>query len=252
MTRRPLLAAVAATALLLAAACTSMPGKTPGSTTPTGTNPPAAVQGSNPVTPPRPPAPPPAVAPAPPPAAPAAATYTVRPGDTLSRIAAAHGLSWPSLCAANRLPDCNLIDPGQVLTLTGSGFVASNVGRKPVSRQVTAPRTAARAPVVRRIVAPAGSPAGYCTQAIAYLTAHAAPGFTFTCAPHASEPPCASVASDAVGCTSAVTSAGVTTGHIYIDSNCPSATTYENEASNSNRAAGLNDAPVDPLGGARC
>lgn len=52
--------------------------------------------------------------------APAGDTYTVKPGDTLSGIATAHGLDWQTLYDANRAvigdnPD--LIYPGQVLSL---------------------------------------------------------------------------------------------------------------------------------------
>jgi len=54
----------------------------------------------------------------------AAARYTVRPGDTLSGIAAARGVpgGWPALYAANRTvigPDPGLIRPGTVLVLPG-------------------------------------------------------------------------------------------------------------------------------------
>jgi LysM repeat protein len=54
----------------------------------------------------------------------AAARYAVRPGDTLSGIAAACGVpgGWPSLYAANRAvigPDPGLIRPGTVLVLPG-------------------------------------------------------------------------------------------------------------------------------------
>lgn len=53
-----------------------------------------------------------------------AATWTVRPGDTLSAIAAALGVrgGWPALYAANRAaigPDPGLIHPGTVLTVPG-------------------------------------------------------------------------------------------------------------------------------------
>ncbi len=50
------------------------------------------------------------------------ATYTVRSGDTLSRIAAANGLGWRDLYAANRdvISDPSLIRPGQVLRLGGA------------------------------------------------------------------------------------------------------------------------------------
>jgi LysM repeat protein len=50
-------------------------------------------------------------------------TYVVQPGDTLSRIAAVHGLgSWETLYAANRdrISNPNLIRVGQVLIIPGS------------------------------------------------------------------------------------------------------------------------------------
>jgi LysM repeat protein len=68
-----------------------------------------------------PPPPPPPPAPAPPP--PAAATYTVRPGDSLSKIAARYpspAITWQSIYAANRGvigPNPGLIRPGQVLVI---------------------------------------------------------------------------------------------------------------------------------------
>lgn len=52
--------------------------------------------------------------------APAGSTYTVKAGDTLSRIADALGIdSWETLWAANKptVPDANLIYPGQRLTV---------------------------------------------------------------------------------------------------------------------------------------
>lgn len=45
----------------------------------------------------------------------AVALYTVKPGDTLWGIA---GNAWPVVCADNRIPDCNLIYPGQELRLS--------------------------------------------------------------------------------------------------------------------------------------
>src|SRR5690348_3182354 len=53
-----------------------------------------------------------------------AATWTVRPGDTLSAVAAALGVrgGWPALYAANRAavgPDPGLIRPGTVLAVPG-------------------------------------------------------------------------------------------------------------------------------------
>ncbi|TET99549.1 MAG: LysM domain-containing protein [Dehalococcoidia bacterium] len=56
-----------------------------------------------------------------PPSRPSPRTYTVRPGDTLSGIAARFGIAdWRTLYQANKDvigPDPNLIRPGQVLTI---------------------------------------------------------------------------------------------------------------------------------------
>ena len=68
------------------------------------------------------PAPAPKPKPAPKPApAPKPGTYTVKAGDTLSGIAAAHGTSWQELQRINGIPDANKIYPGQVLRLPGGG-----------------------------------------------------------------------------------------------------------------------------------
>ncbi|GAA4916055.1 LysM peptidoglycan-binding domain-containing protein [Nesterenkonia rhizosphaerae] len=46
-------------------------------------------------------------------------TYTVRAGDTLSQIAAAHGVSISDLASVNRIANINLIRVGQKLTIPG-------------------------------------------------------------------------------------------------------------------------------------
>lgn len=46
-----------------------------------------------------------------------AQTYTVRPGDTLDRIAELHGTTVAAICRANHIADPNRIDAGQVLTI---------------------------------------------------------------------------------------------------------------------------------------
>ena len=57
-------------------------------------------------------------APAPKPAPkPSQATYTVRPGDTLSGIASRYGTSWQELQRINGIADANRIYPGQVIKL---------------------------------------------------------------------------------------------------------------------------------------
>lgn len=53
------------------------------------------------------------------PTAPATGTYTVKPGDTLSGIAAKFATSYQQLAAINKIPDPNKIYPGQVLRLNG-------------------------------------------------------------------------------------------------------------------------------------
>ena len=53
--------------------------------------------------------------------APAAKTVTVKAGDTLSGIAAAHGTTWQELQRINGIANANLIYPGQVLKLPGGG-----------------------------------------------------------------------------------------------------------------------------------
>lgn len=48
-----------------------------------------------------------------------ATTYTVKPNDTLSAIAASFGVTWSSLAAYNHLANPNKIYPGQVLKIIG-------------------------------------------------------------------------------------------------------------------------------------
>jgi LysM repeat protein len=48
-------------------------------------------------------------------------TYTVKSGDRLSGIAQRFGLSWQKLCEQNGLRDCDMIVPGQELSLRGGG-----------------------------------------------------------------------------------------------------------------------------------
>lgn len=56
---------------------------------------------------------------------PAAQTYTVKPGDTLSGIAAKYGTTWQALQQINGIADANKIYPGQVLRVTGSAAAPS-------------------------------------------------------------------------------------------------------------------------------
>lgn len=58
---------------------------------------------------------PPAKTTGPPPAPAPARTYTVKPGDTLSKIAGMYGTTYQAIAAANGIANPNLIYPGQVL-----------------------------------------------------------------------------------------------------------------------------------------
>ncbi|WP_104117488.1 lytic transglycosylase domain-containing protein [Arthrobacter sp. B1805] len=88
-----------------------------------------------------------APAPAAPPAPEAGASYTVKPGDTLSAIAARNGVSLQAVLASNNLSMTSIIRPGQKLTLGAT-----------VSTQSTPPATAAPA-------APAPAPGSYSVKA---------------------------------------------------------------------------------------
>ncbi len=59
-------------------------------------------------------------APAPAPAPTGGGTYVVKPGDTLSAIAARHDVGLEALLTSNNLAMTSIIHPGQKLTLTGS------------------------------------------------------------------------------------------------------------------------------------
>jgi LysM repeat protein len=58
------------------------------------------------------------------PAAPSGKTYTVKPGDALSRIAAAHGVSTAALAAHNKIKDADVIFAGQVIKIPAGGSAA--------------------------------------------------------------------------------------------------------------------------------
>ena len=57
--------------------------------------------------------------------APAGTTYTVRPGDTLSDIAAQYGTSWQHLAEINGIDDPDVIYPGQVLRIDSAAPAAA-------------------------------------------------------------------------------------------------------------------------------
>lgn len=59
--------------------------------------------------------------------------YTVKPGDTLIRIALENGQSWRDLVKWNGLENPNLIEVGQVLRVVTPGVDAAGVNARPVS-----------------------------------------------------------------------------------------------------------------------
>jgi LysM repeat protein/GH25 family lysozyme M1 (1,4-beta-N-acetylmuramidase) len=63
----------------------------------------------------------PVAAPSPAPAPSSGTTYTVRSGDSLGAIGARFGVSWQAIAQANRIPNPNLIYPGQVLQIPRGG-----------------------------------------------------------------------------------------------------------------------------------
>jgi hypothetical protein len=87
--------------------------------------------------------------------------------------------------------------------------------------------------------APTGPDRASCAAALAYLAAHAAPGFVSTCphdaGGHQATTVCIRIATCVPG-----------TGQIWIADPCPAA--YMNEASNSWVLMGESDAPWDPYG----
>lgn len=96
------------------------------------------------------------------------------------------------------------------------------------------------APAAAQVFTTAASPpSGYgCGAAIAYLAAHAAPGFRFEC-------PGYSLGHQAMTC---INVAGVCSGEKLITISDPCRAAYMNEASNSWVLEGLRSAPIDPYG----
>ncbi|WP_146067324.1 LysM peptidoglycan-binding domain-containing protein [Arthrobacter sp. SX1312] len=88
-------------------------------------------------------------APAAPAAPAAAATYVVKPGDTLGAIASRHGVSLQSVLTANRLSMSSIIYPGQKLSLGGKAPVAAPAPAPVKSKPAPAPSPAGGTYVVK-------------------------------------------------------------------------------------------------------
>lgn len=73
-----------------------------------------------------------------------AKTYTARSGDTLSGIAAKHGVSLSTLFKANKMNGSTIIYPGQKIKLSGSAAAPARVAAaKPAAKAKAAPKPAA-------------------------------------------------------------------------------------------------------------
>ena len=82
--------------------------------------------------------------------------YVVKPGDALSKIAAAHGVKTKDLMAANNITDANKIRAGQKLVIPGAKAVAK-ADDKPAATPAPAAESAA-APAPEPAAAPAPAP----------------------------------------------------------------------------------------------
>ncbi|TDN93198.1 LysM peptidoglycan-binding domain-containing protein [Microbacterium sp. BK668] len=91
-------------------------------------------------------APAPPAAPAAPPAA-AVGTYTISQGDTLSAIAARHGISVQALFAANGLGWSSIIYPGQKVAIPSAMAPAASVAPAPPATSTPSPEAAPAEPV---------------------------------------------------------------------------------------------------------
>jgi hypothetical protein len=110
------------------------------------------------------------------------------------------------------------------------------------ARPVRVPVVKSATRTVNKAATPPPAPAqtsGYgCGYALAYLRAHAAPGFTFECPGYAE-------GHQAMTC---INTAGVCPGENLIAISTPCRAAYMNEASNSWVLTGKSDAPIDPYG----
>ena len=86
--------------------------------------------------------------------------YTVKPGDTLIRIALESGQNWRDVASWNGLDNPNLIEVGQVLRVVapGADTTTAGVSTKPVSTPKIEARGLDSKPVAKGATGPSGSP----------------------------------------------------------------------------------------------
>jgi hypothetical protein len=110
-----------------------------------------------------------------------------------------------------------------------------------IQRSPSPPPPPPAPPAYSGLPAPGQATAWGCDAALAYLSAYAAPGFSFECPGYAE-------GHEGMTCTN---EPGVCPGENLIAINNPCPQAYMNEASNSWVAVGLSDAPIDPYGSCR-
>ena len=95
--------------------------------------------------------------------------YTVRPGDTVMRIALDHGQAWRDIVRWNQLDNPNLIEVGQVLRVVPPGTVVDPAGvvTRPITSSSVNPVTVAPATGGAASAPAAGASAGAPTQGAA-------------------------------------------------------------------------------------
>ena len=102
--------------------------------------------------------------------------YVVKPGDALSKIAAAHGIKTKDLMAANNLTDANKIRAGQKLVIPGAKAAAKSEPAKVEEKPAEAPVAPLPAPVPEVVApAPEAAPEAMPAPAVAAPAAPAVP-----------------------------------------------------------------------------
>ena len=101
--------------------------------------------------------------------------YVVKPGDSLSKIAAAHGVKTKDLMAANGITDANKIRAGQKLAIPGAKAAAKSEPAKVEEKPAEAPVAPIPAPVPEVAPAPEAAPEAMPAPAVAAPAAPAVP-----------------------------------------------------------------------------